>query len=71
MENTNLWSHTTFRRYFERSPILAFQYRKDCLGVEIPEEYRKQVKEEAKEEAKEEVKKDYKRQDLTDLLNKS
>lgn len=38
-----IWKHSTFVKFFKKDPLKAFQYRKDCLGIEIPEEYLEKI----------------------------
>lgn len=39
MENKPVWNHTQFVRFFKQSPRTAYEYRKNALWYEIPEEY--------------------------------
>ena len=34
-----VWQHSQFVKFFKTSPRKAFEYRKECLWDEIPEEY--------------------------------
>jgi len=43
MENRPVWKHQTFANFFKQSPLKAYQYRKDCLWCEIPEEFQPKI----------------------------
>ena len=40
MENKPIWKHKTFVNFFKSSPRKAYEYRRDALWNEIPDEYK-------------------------------
>jgi len=40
MDNKPVWAHKTFASFFKNSPRKAYEYRRDALGNEIPDEYK-------------------------------
>ena len=68
-----------FANLFKQNPLEAFQYRKNCNGDEIPEEYRKNLETEGENDlkkwdesdSKEENDKEYSREDLIAILEEN
>ena len=48
MDNRPVWKHTQFVKFFHKSPRLAYEYRKNALWCEIPEEYMTEEEKQAK-----------------------
>lgn len=48
MDNRPVWKHTQFVKFFHKSPRLAYEYRKNALWCEIPEEFMTEEEKQAK-----------------------
>ena len=48
MDNKPVWKHTQFVKFFHKSPRLAYEYRKNALWCEIPEEFMTEEEKQAK-----------------------
>jgi len=48
MDNRPVWKHTQFVKFFHKSPRLAYEYRKNALWFEIPEEFMTEEEKQAK-----------------------
>ena len=74
MDNRPVWTHTQFVKFFKKSPRRAYEYRRDALWCEIPNEYLTEEEKNTKTEEKkvEETQKvEFTRADLIEKLEKA